>query len=134
MSLLRAKADEDCTPEVVLYIANAAFDFAVYLIERKDFKSAFQLLGSELSIIYDLASELGCLGELRQLARSHKLFLGDLTMNGVTRPITLEADFKSGDDVSAKAHIKRSDFNMTALSYLVGDEIEIQILAELVEK
>jgi polyisoprenoid-binding protein YceI len=60
-------------------------------------------------------------------------FLGNLTMHGVTRPVTLETDFK-GHHVSAKAHIKRSDFNMTALSYLVGDEIEIQIEAELVGK
>ena len=74
MSFLRAKADEDCTPEAVLYIANAAFDFAVYLMERKDFKSAFQLLGADLSLVYDLASRLECLVGLRQLARSHKLF------------------------------------------------------------
>jgi polyisoprenoid-binding protein YceI len=55
-------------------------------------------------------------------------------MNGVTRPVTLEAEFKNAHHVSAKAHIKRSDFNMTALSYLVGDEIEIRIEAELIEK
>jgi len=61
-------------------------------------------------------------------------FIGDLTMNGVTQTVTLQAVLKSGPHVSAIAHIKRSTFNMTALSFLVGDDIDIQIEAELLEK
>ncbi len=61
-------------------------------------------------------------------------FTGDLTMNGVTQPATLVAVIKDGSRVSVSAHIKRSAFNMTALSFLVSDEIDIQIEAGLIEK
>ncbi|MGO8954165.1 MAG: YceI family protein [Rhodomicrobium sp.] len=61
-------------------------------------------------------------------------FIGDLTMNGVTRTVTLQTVLKSGPHVTATAHLKRSAFNMTALGFLVGDDIDIQIEAELIEK
>lgn len=72
-------------------------------------------------------------------------FSGDLTMNGVTQPVTLKVVFEpsaSGGAASAEsrplviatAHLKRSSFNMTALSFLVDDEIDIQIKAALQEK
>ncbi len=61
-------------------------------------------------------------------------FVGDLTMNGVTQPVILLADVKNGRHVTATARIKRSAFNMTALSLLVADEIDIQIEAGLIEK
>ncbi len=69
-------------------------------------------------------------------------FTGDLTMKGVTRPVTLQVVFQptasrtddNGARVVAKARLKRSAFNMTALSYLVNDEIDIQITAALQEK
>ncbi len=60
-------------------------------------------------------------------------FIGDLTMNGVTQPVTLRTIVKGGH-VTATTHIQRSAFNMTALSFLVGDGIDIQIEAELIEK
>ncbi len=79
--------------------------------------------------------------EIRFKSRSARLagansaeFTGDLTMNGVTQPVTLFAVLKNGTHVSAIAHIKRSAFNMTALSLLVSDEIEIQIEADVIEK
>ncbi len=79
--------------------------------------------------------------EIRFKSRSVKLagansaeFTGDLTMNGVTQPVTLVAVLKDGPHVSASAHIKRSAFNMTALSFLVSDEIDIEIEAGLIEK
>jgi polyisoprenoid-binding protein YceI len=61
-------------------------------------------------------------------------FTGDLTMRGVTRPVTFHAVLVNGRHLSAKAHIKRSAFNMTALSFLIGDEIDIRIEADLIEK
>jgi polyisoprenoid-binding protein YceI len=61
-------------------------------------------------------------------------FTGDLTMNGVTQPVTMLAVLKNGSHISASARIKRSDFNMTALSFLVSDEIDIRIEAGLIEK
>ena len=60
-------------------------------------------------------------------------------MRGVTRPVTLQVVFAAPGDsgdarVIATTRLKRSDFNMTALSYLVDDEIDIQITAALQEK
>jgi polyisoprenoid-binding protein YceI len=66
---------------------------------------------------------------------------GELTLHGVTRPVTLEFDdivCKSNpmDDkkyscgFSAETEIKRSDFGMDAFIPLVTDEVEIQVEAE----
>lgn len=66
---------------------------------------------------------------------------GELTLHGVTRPVTLEVDdivCKSNpmDDkkyscgFSAETEIKRSDFGMDAFIPLVTDEVEIQVEAE----
>jgi polyisoprenoid-binding protein YceI len=68
---------------------------------------------------------------------------GDLTVRGVTRPVTLDVVWnKSGDypfgdghhavGISARATIKRSDFDMTyaLVGGLVGDEVEIIIEVE----
>lgn len=72
-------------------------------------------------------------------------FLGDLTMKGVTKPAVLQvvldptdaAASSRGSSVNrmlrmkAVGRISRSAFNMTALGFLVGDDIEIQIDAVL---
>lgn len=66
--------------------------------------------------------------------------LGDLTMLGVTRPVTLNATFNGGIEhpfrrvpvfgVSATGSFKRSDFGMTVLTPLVSDEVQVVIEAE----
>lgn len=66
---------------------------------------------------------------------------GDLTLHGVTRPVTLEAEFNQAGvnpldktyslGFDAEAKIKRSDFGMTAYLPGVGDEVELEIEAEL---
>jgi polyisoprenoid-binding protein YceI len=61
-------------------------------------------------------------------------FAGDLTMNGITRPVTLQANFGGGRHISAKTRINRSAFNMTAFSFLAADAIDIKIEADLLEK
>jgi polyisoprenoid-binding protein YceI len=61
-------------------------------------------------------------------------FTGDLTMKGVTQAATLKASLAGGRHVSAKMRISRSAFNMTALGFLVADDIDIQIEADLLEK
>jgi len=66
---------------------------------------------------------------------------GNLTLHGVTRPVTLDVDdikcmvnpleksnYTCG--FSAETDIKRSDFGMDAFIPLVADEVEIQIEAE----
>jgi polyisoprenoid-binding protein YceI len=69
---------------------------------------------------------------------------GDLTLHGVTRPVTLELtklgegpgptgqDFRTG--FSCQTKLKRSDYGMTKMAGLVGDEIEIMIGFEGVRK
>jgi polyisoprenoid-binding protein YceI len=74
---------------------------------------------------------------------------GDLTMNGVTRPVTLQVAFypkgstvpaqngtqaAAGPFFSATTQIKRSAFNMTAYEFLVADEVGIEINAPLRKK
>jgi polyisoprenoid-binding protein YceI len=69
--------------------------------------------------------------------------LGDLTLAGVTKPITLHATFHGGTQgplgqnnyelgFSAETTIKRSDFGLTKMiwSPTVGDEIKLLIAAE----
>lgn len=66
---------------------------------------------------------------------------GDLTLHGVTRPVTLEAEFNQAGinpvdktyslGFDAEAKIKRSDFGITAYLPGVGDEVELEIEAEL---
>jgi polyisoprenoid-binding protein YceI len=68
------------------------------------------------------------------------LVTGDLTLNGVTRPVTLNVTFNGGRFVlitgkqtlgfSAAATIRRSEFDADDWSQVVGDDVEILIEAE----
>lgn len=65
---------------------------------------------------------------------------GDLTMLGVTKPVTLHVHLNKADyhpmtkmfvaGFSAETTIKRSDFGMTAYIPLVGDEVRIEVQTE----
>jgi polyisoprenoid-binding protein YceI len=72
---------------------------------------------------------------------------GDLTMKGITKPITLHLAFNpaqaaipsrggatGGAQLIAESRILRSSFNMTALGFLVDDEIDIRFDAALQAK
>lgn len=62
---------------------------------------------------------------------------GDLTLNGVTRPVTLDVDFhgagamggKQTVGFEAEATIRRSDFGLGFGVPMVGDEVELEIHA-----
>lgn len=66
---------------------------------------------------------------------------GDLTLRGVTKPITLTAEFNQAGinpvdktyslGFDAKGKIKRTDFGVSAYAPAVGDEVTLQIEAEL---
>jgi polyisoprenoid-binding protein YceI len=58
---------------------------------------------------------------------------GDLTLHGVTQPVIMQT-VKKGAHISAHMKIKRGDFGMTAMSFLVSEDIDIQIEADLIEK
>lgn len=70
-------------------------------------------------------------------------FTGDLTLRGVTKPVTFKATFHGGADnwitgkytvgFSATARIKRSEFGMDSYIPIVGDEIDLEIYAEFVK-
>jgi len=62
---------------------------------------------------------------------------GDLTLNGVTKPVTIEAEFtgagkgmmnqKETIGFEGEATIKRSDFGITTFVPMVSDEVELEI-------
>jgi len=66
---------------------------------------------------------------------------GDLTLNGVTKPVTLDATFTGAAQMpmgggnalgfSATATIKRSDFGLTGMTWsaFVGDEVKLIVVA-----
>jgi polyisoprenoid-binding protein YceI len=65
---------------------------------------------------------------------------GDLTLHGVTKPVTIHATFNRGGanpvdktyrlGFSGKAVIKRTDFGVKAYAPVIGDEVTLQIEAE----
>jgi polyisoprenoid-binding protein YceI len=66
--------------------------------------------------------------------------MGDITVNGVTKPVTLKVSVVPHDDpalkydagaraFTARTRIKRSQFNMTDYASMVADEVDIEILA-----
>ena len=65
------------------------------------------------------------------------MITGDLTLNGVTRPVTFEAEFTGAGNnpfnkkptigFEAETEIKRSDFGITTAIPLVSDEVELDI-------
>lgn len=69
---------------------------------------------------------------------------GDLTLHGVTRPVTLDVKFHgAGANPMSKAYtvgfdahgsLKRSDFGVTKYVPLIGDEVEITISAPFEKK
>lgn len=68
---------------------------------------------------------------------------GDLTLHGVTRPVTVEAKhIGSGDDpwggyrtgFQATFRIKRSDYGMDKLMNSVGDDVELTVAVEAIRE
>lgn len=71
---------------------------------------------------------------------------GDLTLMGVTKPVTLDVTYNGGMDAaalyagraavgfSARGTFKRSDFGSTIYSQFVGDEVQLVIEAEFTRR
>jgi polyisoprenoid-binding protein YceI len=71
---------------------------------------------------------------------------GDLTLHGVTKPVTLDVTFNGGQPrpigegyligFSATGTVKLADFNLTGVAWktFVGDEVTLRIEVELVNK
>ena len=77
------------------------------------------------------------------------LLHGDLTIRGVTRPVTLEAEYEGGGKTpfgtevaswSAETEVDRKDFDLTwnapleAGGFLIGDDVKITIDIEAVKQ
>ncbi|MFD1509413.1 YceI family protein [Lacimonas salitolerans] len=68
------------------------------------------------------------------------LITGDFTLNGITQPVTLDAELtqagshpienKPWAGFSATTTLKRSDFDMGMFAPVVGDEVDVQISIE----
>jgi polyisoprenoid-binding protein YceI len=67
---------------------------------------------------------------------------GDITVNGITKPVVLQVTLRPHNNPALKysqdsreftaiTHIRRSAFNMTAYPSMVGDDVEIEIDAIL---
>lgn len=77
--------------------------------------------------------------------RDEARIAGDLTLNGVTRPVTLEAKFygagKAPKDMGGKemigfeaeTKIRRSDFGINMAIPMVSDEVELDIVAAFIK-
>jgi polyisoprenoid-binding protein YceI len=60
---------------------------------------------------------------------------GNLTINGITKPVVLYSSIEpqsgpggaGAQELVAKLRISRSQFGMTGFSLLVGDEVDIEI-------
>ncbi|WP_298769443.1 YceI family protein [uncultured Shewanella sp.] len=78
------------------------------------------------------------------LSNNRFQFAGDLTLRGVTQPMTFDATFHGGADnwmtgkytigFSAVGHINRSDFEMDSYIPIVGDEVDLEIYAEFLKR
>jgi polyisoprenoid-binding protein YceI len=80
---------------------------------------------------------------LIQSDADHGTMTGDLTLRGVTRPITLQVTYDGTESgliggrrmgFSATGVVKRSDFGSKALQGPVGDDVELVIEAEFIRK
>lgn len=79
---------------------------------------------------------------IRAVGRTAKI-TGDLTLRGVTKPVTLDVTFNQAGvamdklytvGFDATAVIKRSDFGMTTYLPVLGDEVTLRIEAEFKAK
>lgn len=67
---------------------------------------------------------------------------GDLTMHGITKPVTFDVTFNKGGEFmgtykvgfSAKAVVKRSDFALAEYVPMVSDEVAIEVQTEGVRR
>jgi polyisoprenoid-binding protein YceI len=68
--------------------------------------------------------------------------IGDMTINGITKPVTLEVRIAPHNNPALKysqgsleflatTRIRRSAFNMTAYASMVADDIDIEIEIEI---
>jgi polyisoprenoid-binding protein YceI len=84
-------------------------------------------------------------GGVQSTDPGHGVLAGDLTLNGVTKPVTLDVTYNgSGPGLfgfggyrmgfSAAGNIKRSDFGSKAWEGLVGDTVRLLIEVEFVRK
>lgn len=106
--------------------------------ERAFDRTVARALGSETSTAITFVST-----SIERTGEHTGRITGDLTMNGQTHPMTLEATFdgsavdplRSGATVlgfSAHGSINRSDWGVTEWRAFTGDEVQIVIEAELV--
>jgi polyisoprenoid-binding protein YceI len=82
---------------------------------------------------------------VQRTSPGHGQLAGDLTLNGVTKPVTLDVTFNGASPAfmgiggyrmgfSATADVKRSDYGLTSWESLVGDTVHLLIEVEFARK
>lgn len=80
---------------------------------------------------------------VQPIDETHARVLGDLTLRGVTRPVTLDVTlnalkrhplppFRRTAGFSATATLSRRDFGITAWSSVIGDDVQLRLEVEAV--
>ena len=128
-------------PERARVVANIATD---------SLSTAEPLIDAELkgSDFFDVAAEPVMTFKSRSVRPTGPdtaVMMGDITLKGITKPITLAVSFQPDEDPAlkntadaetfvARGRLQRSAFNMTAYRALVADDIEIEIHAIIRKK
>jgi polyisoprenoid-binding protein YceI len=97
-----------------------------------------ELKGSEFFNVVEQPQMRFASRAVHPLDQSHAEMYGDLTVNGITRPVQMQVLLKphSGPALKysqdarefvARTRIRRSAFAMTSYASMVGDEVEIEI-------
>jgi len=121
-------------------------------IETRSVDTGFKALGRQSDFDAEIASVLGAAETpkitfvataIEETGPAAGLVTGDLTLNGVTKPTTLDVTFYGGrkSPLDLKTHlgfaargvIKRSDWGVTEWAGPVGDEVQLVIEAEFVK-
>ncbi len=120
--------------DVTIDAASVRTDFP--FADKKDFDAEIRgFLGAAANPKIHFVSR-----EITRTGPNSGVILGDLTLNGVTKPITLKAVWDGAIlnpklkapvfGISATGTIKRSDFGVTAYLPAVSDDTELRIEAE----
>jgi polyisoprenoid-binding protein YceI len=77
-------------------------------------------------------------GQLTQSAGANPQLAGEMTVRGVTKPVTLQVSFgqsdASGMNFTATTRIDRRDFGMTEYDGIVANDVAIEIEARLLRQ
>jgi polyisoprenoid-binding protein YceI len=119
-------------------IATASLDTGQPIVDDTLKSSDFFNVAADPTMTFESRS-------VRSTATDTAEMTGDITINGITKPVLLKVSLHPDDDPALKyspgsrrfvatTHIQRSAFNMTGYSSMVSDEVDIEIDAVVRKK